>query len=121
MLDRQAEGAVGVFESQRYLNLETRLAHPNAEEVIPRVVAHLGESSADLTTACADALDYLAAWLGRMNQDRFWKLFRRERDRTWGEGIREDEAMCARLRSVLEEFRLKKRFEYSLLLTVCEC
>lgn len=121
VLDRQAEGAVGVFESQRYLNLETRLTHPNAEEVIPRVVAHLGESSADLTATCADALDHLAAWLGRMNQDRFWKLFRRDREKTWGEGIQEDEAMCARLRSVLEEFRLKKRLEWVFLDCVNEC
>lgn len=112
VFDRSEEGAVGVFESQRYLNLETRLMHPNAEEVIPQVVGHLGESSSGLTECCADALDHLARVFDRMNQDRFWKLFCRERERTWEETIRYDEEMRAKLRSVLEEFRQKKRSVY---------
>ena len=109
MLDRSAEGVVGVFESQRYLNLEARLTHPNAEEVIPQIVHRLGESSADLVQCVGDALEHLAVKLSRMNEDRFHKLFCRERAMSWEEGIRDDEGMLRKLKGGLEEFRTKKR------------
>ncbi|KAI5115336.1 hypothetical protein M0805_008881, partial [Coniferiporia weirii] len=35
VLSRSTENAVGVFESQRFLNLELRMAHPNADELVP--------------------------------------------------------------------------------------
>ncbi|KAL5495894.1 hypothetical protein ACEPAI_1358 [Sanghuangporus weigelae] len=109
VLDRASEGVVGVFESQRYLNLETRLMHPKAEEVIPQIVHQLGESSADLAQCAGDALEHLTRRFGRMNEDRFYKLFRRERAMSWEEGIRDDESMLMKLKSVLEEFRTKSR------------
>ncbi|KAL5518361.1 hypothetical protein ACEPAH_43 [Sanghuangporus vaninii] len=109
VLNRTSEGVVGVFESQRYLNLETRLAHPNAEEFIPQIVHHLGESSADLAKCAGDALEHLALKFGRMNEDRFYKLFCRERAMSWEEGINDDESMLKKLKSVREEFRTKGR------------
>ncbi|OCB89516.1 hypothetical protein A7U60_g3311 [Sanghuangporus baumii] len=109
VLNKTSEGAVGVFESQRYLNLETRLTHPNAEEFIPQIVHHLGESSADLVQCAGDALEHLTLKFGRMNEDRFYKLFCRERAMSWEEGIHDDESMLKKLKSVREEFRTKSR------------
>lgn len=103
------ENTVGVFESVRYLNLESRLAHPHAEEWIPKIIFLLSESSRELTECCAETLDHVANWLERMNQDRFWKLFRRERQKSWQETIEEDEAVYAKLRAVLDDFRQNKR------------
>ncbi|KAI5115077.1 hypothetical protein M0805_006708, partial [Coniferiporia weirii] len=100
---------VGVFESQRFLNLELRMAHPNADELVPRIMELLIESANELIVCCADTLDHLVGWLERMNQDRFWKIYGRRRKMTWEEGIRKDEAMRERLRSTLDEFRQKKR------------
>ncbi|KAH8105763.1 hypothetical protein DFH11DRAFT_1278514 [Phellopilus nigrolimitatus] len=108
-LSRSTGNAVGVFESQRYLNLESRLAHPDADQLRQHVMELLGESTSELRACCADALEHLVSWLERMNQDRFWKLFRRERLKTWEESIRDDEAVKDRLRRVLDEFREKKR------------
>ncbi|KAH8111150.1 hypothetical protein DFH11DRAFT_644694 [Phellopilus nigrolimitatus] len=108
-LSRSTGNAVGVFESQRYLNLESRFAHPNAVQLTQRIMEHLGESTGELLACCADTLDHLARWLERMNQDRFWKLYRRERLKTWKESILDDEAVKNRLRRVLDEFREKKR------------
>ncbi|PAV21583.1 hypothetical protein PNOK_0154000 [Pyrrhoderma noxium] len=103
------ENTVGVFESVRYLNLESRLAHPHAEEWIPKIIFLLSESSRELTECCAETLEHVANWLERMNQDRFWKLFRREREKSWQETIEEDEAVYAKLRAVLDDFRQNKR------------
>ncbi|KAH8111149.1 hypothetical protein DFH11DRAFT_1880050 [Phellopilus nigrolimitatus] len=108
-ISRSTGNAVGVFESQRYLNLESRLAHPDAGRLTEHIMELLGESTDELLACCADTLDHLAGWLERMNQDRFWKLFRRERLKTWKESIRDDEAVKDKLRRVLDEFREKKR------------
>lgn len=63
---RLHENPVGIFESQRYLNLETRFAHPDADEVLSRMMKLLGDSAADLLGCCSDALDYSIAWFDRM-------------------------------------------------------
>lgn len=101
--------AVGVFETQRYLNLESKLLHPRAEEFIPVIVSLLGECSKELTECCAETLEYLAECFANMNEYRFWKLFRRTRSRTWGESIRNDEAARARLQVAIVSFQKDKR------------
>ena len=109
MWNGSPETAVGVFETQRYLNLEERLTHPRAEEFIPQIVALLGEGSNELTTCCAETLEYLANCFAHMNEYRFWKVFRRERSKTWGEVIRDDEAARAKLQDAIDAFRADKR------------
>ncbi|KAH8109100.1 hypothetical protein DFH11DRAFT_1629750 [Phellopilus nigrolimitatus] len=105
----QVENAVGVFESQRYLNLEARFSHPSADDLFPRIMELLGESTGDLVACCADTLDHVVDWLGRMNKDRFWKLYGRKRGKSWEEAARGDQDAMMRLRRVLDDFLVRKR------------
>lgn len=112
MLYRSPENAVGVFESTRYLNLESRLAHPNEEELIPLIMNDLGDSSRDLIAACAESFGYIQEWLERANEHRFWKLYRRWRRMTWEEVRVANQSMRDKLQRELDEFRQKKRQGY---------
>ena len=109
MWNGSPETAVGVFETQRYLNLEERLTHPRAEEFIPQIVGLLGEGAEELTSCCAETLEYLAGCFAHMNEYRFWKVLRRERHKSWGETIRDDEAARAKLQAAIDEFSEDKR------------
>ena len=109
-LVRSAENPVGVFESQRYLNLETRMTHPQADAYLTDMLSLLSESSNELLTVCADTIDHIAGWFERVNNDRFWRLHRR--DRTSREDLlRGDEEARKRLQSALDEFKEKKRYD----------
>ncbi|KAI5122416.1 hypothetical protein M0805_002966 [Coniferiporia weirii] len=108
---RPSETVVGVFESQRYLNLESRYSHPSADELFMHIMQSLGESTHDLVICCADTLNHVVAWLERMNQDRFWRLYGRKRGKSWEEAVHDDEVAREKLRFVLEEFWGKKRHQ----------
>lgn len=55
---------MGVFESQRYLNLETNVfAHRDADAILSRMMGLLSDSSLDLLNTCADTLEYVDTWL----------------------------------------------------------
>lgn len=110
IIDRSSENPVGVFESHRYLNLETRLTHPSSGEYVTRMMCLLKESVKDLLKCDADALDYVASWLERLNQDRFSRLFFRKKALSWEETIEQHEEMRARLQNTLDDFRNKKRY-----------
>ena len=105
-----SENPVGIFESERYANIESHFSHPAAEEIFPLISAQLFSSSSDLIAACGDALDHVVDWLERTNQDRFWKLFGRSHKR-WQDAIRDDEQALANLQRTLNEFWNEKRSE----------
>ncbi|THH04285.1 hypothetical protein EW145_g5635 [Phellinidium pouzarii] len=106
---RTSENVVGVFESQRYLNLESRYAHPSADELFPLIMHSLGESTRELVICCAETLDHVMAWLQHLNEARFWKLYGRKRGKGWKEALYEDEIAKETLQRVLDEFWGKKR------------
>ncbi|KAH8105047.1 hypothetical protein DFH11DRAFT_1864282 [Phellopilus nigrolimitatus] len=115
---RAPEHAVGAFESQAYLNLETRLAHAGADALRFRMTCLLGESAGALLGCAADALDHCTGWLQRVNDDRLWKrvwrgvrgrIRRRAGERMCEEVVLENEEVKARLKACLEEFRKTKR------------
>lgn len=112
-VERAQENSVGVFESQRYLNLETKLVHRDADVFIARITALLGESAEDLLMCCADTVDHIDTWFSGINSDKFWNIFRfwgTEKPSTWEEGVRNHADARARLKRVLDEFRTVKRY-----------
>ncbi|KAL5501058.1 hypothetical protein ACEPAH_9445 [Sanghuangporus vaninii] len=102
------EKPVGIFESQRYVNIESRFSHPASEELFLIITARLADGSRDLIVACGDTLDHVISWLERMNQDRFWKLYGRGH-KHWQEAIRDDELAMSKLQYTLDEFWNEKR------------
>lgn len=109
-LDRSHEHAVGVFESQKYLNLETRMHHPDGDVLVERAMKLLAESSTELLRGSADALRHIISWLERMNSDRFWKLYGREREKSWKKAVRDNEESKRRLEIALTHYREKTRW-----------
>lgn len=107
---RGPEHAVGVFESQAYLNLETRFAHADADALRARTMGLLGASAEPLLLRCADTLEHVGNWLQRVNDDRLWKrLVKRKGIRQWSEIVQENEDIKAELIKCLEEFRKSRR------------
>ena len=110
VLNRSHENPVGVFESQKYLNLETRFTHPGAEAVLHRMMQLLGESANELLLCCAESIDHFVTWLQRVNDDRIWKRYIKKRCLKWeGEAVVENEEVIHNLRTCLDEFRRTKR------------
>ncbi|KAF7419671.1 hypothetical protein PC9H_002263 [Pleurotus ostreatus] len=110
-----SEFAVGVFESQRYLNLEAKRLHdPLEEEHTREANALLKDSCGDMIGVCEEGIKEIVDWLGRARDGRL-------RWTGWGEaGNEKQEKMwkdgCEKLRSVrvkvareLEVFMEKKR------------
>ncbi|KAI5118341.1 hypothetical protein M0805_009144 [Coniferiporia weirii] len=107
---RSPEHAVGVFESQAYLNLETRFAHAGADALRARMMGLLGASAGALLLCSADTLDYCSAWLQRVNDDRVWKrVLMGRRGKLWKEVVQDNEDVKDKLKACLEEFRITKR------------
>ncbi|KAJ7286108.1 hypothetical protein C8J57DRAFT_1431688 [Mycena rebaudengoi] len=61
---KKSEHAVGVFESQRYLDLEAHLSHPETEAHTKQSTALLAQCCAPLLRSCQDSLTWIQDWLG---------------------------------------------------------
>ncbi|KAF4607640.1 hypothetical protein EYR38_001713 [Pleurotus pulmonarius] len=109
------EFAVGVFESQRYLNLEARRLHdPLEEEHTREANVLLKESCEDMIGVCEEGIKEIVDWLGRARDGRLrwtgWgEAGKAKQGGMWADG-------CEKLRSVrdkvareLEAFMEKKR------------
>ncbi|TDL21197.1 hypothetical protein BD410DRAFT_821614 [Rickenella mellea] len=107
-LGRLPSTAVGIFESQKYLNLESHFQHPRADMFMENAMCLLQESSKDLLVASADATRHVMAWLERLNSDRYWKLYGREHAK-WSESVKENEEARKRHRKALNKFREQQR------------
>ena len=110
--DHLHEHVVGVFESQRYLDLESQhFAHPLAAYYTERSTALLRQSCEPLLRACTLCLDQLDLWLrtSRHNRLIFWwgsnKCPRIQQDR-----LNELSRACDELTRTVEVFRTSLRF-----------
>ena len=113
--DHLREHVVGVFESQRYLDLESQhFAHPLAAQYTERSTALLRQSCEPLLRACNLCLDQLDLWLrtSRHNRWRFWwggnKCSRIQQER-----LNELCRACDELARTVETFRTSLRFVVS--------
>ncbi len=106
---RSHENPVGVFEFQKYLNLESRFHHPAADSLKERAMNLLGECSSCLLLCSSEALRHVVLWLDRMNSERFREFYCQSREKRWDEVVAENRLMTIRLTNALAEFREKER------------
>ncbi|KAJ8489973.1 hypothetical protein ONZ45_g13364 [Pleurotus djamor] len=106
----KAEFAVGVFESQRYLNLEaTRLHDPAAVEHTKQANVLLQQSCEDLVAACGDGVKEIIAWLTSVREGT-WRFVRdREREKVCRERCNRLISVRERLAQELCAFKADKR------------
>ena len=110
--DHLREHVVGVFESQRYLDLESQhFAHPLAAYYTERSTALLRQSCEPLLRASSLCLDQLDMWLrtSRHNRWIFW-LGGNNSSRIQQERLDELYRVCDELTRILKEFRTSLRF-----------
>jgi hypothetical protein len=110
--DHLREHVVGVFESQRYLDLESQhFAHPLAAYYTERSTALLRQSCEPLLRACSSCLDQLDTWLRTSRRSRwmFW-LGSNKCSRVQQERLDDLYRVCDELTRILKEFRTSLRF-----------
>ncbi|KAG2130867.1 hypothetical protein DEU56DRAFT_981991 [Suillus clintonianus] len=109
---RTGETAVGVFESQKYLNLEAiHLSHPESAFFTARATELLSNSCQDLLGVCEEVLVSSGAWTGSVRKHRFnfWRGRDEDRDQIHKKEVQKYEDLLAKLTKVLDEFTTKKR------------
>ncbi|KAF9446717.1 hypothetical protein P691DRAFT_776668 [Macrolepiota fuliginosa MF-IS2] len=112
-LGRKKEHAVGVFESQRYLNLEARrLNDPYGEVCTQRLTRLLQECCTDLLSVTREGLIGVKDWLGTVRDARlrFW-VKAATKDAQRQNKLDEIQRLRYRVASALEEFRNDKRLK----------
>ena len=105
------ENVVGVFESQKYLDLEAHLTHPDAERLTATALHLLVESCGPLANACADGVQFLVDWYTSVNDIRFASIFSHKKRRTWEEGVQASEGAVEALSQAIQAFREKERLD----------
>ncbi|KAG6840492.1 hypothetical protein C0991_006362 [Blastosporella zonata] len=105
------ENAVGVFESQRYMNLEaTRMNDPYAEIYTAQMVDNLNECCGGLLDGCRKGLSTVQGWLGGVRSGRIRFLFKtREAKEEWAKQLAEHQKIRDELFSLIERFREEGR------------
>jgi hypothetical protein len=106
------EHVVGVFESQRYLDLESlHFTHPLGARYTARATELLRESVEELLGACVGALGSLDGWLesSRRHGRAFWRGGEKAR-RIREERIAKLEAAIGELRNTRERFKRDRRY-----------
>lgn len=107
----QREHVVGVFESQRYLDLEsTHFAHPMSSHFTERATFLLKESCDELLEGCANSLKGLDFWLeqSRTNRFAFWRN-EQTMQRIHNERLEAIQTVTTNLADILKRFRKDKR------------
>ncbi|EGN97169.1 hypothetical protein SERLA73DRAFT_183808 [Serpula lacrymans var. lacrymans S7.3] len=107
----RSEFAVGVFESQRYLNLEvSHLSHPESNRFTDQATGLLNASCAQLLEVCGSGLEGVQSWLDHVRDHRFdfW-VSRSEKERIRKGGVQNYERIRDELSRVLDDFRKDKR------------
>lgn len=120
-LTRNIEPAVGLFESQRYLNLENnRFREPEAEANTEHSTALLQESCDDLLKHGALALAGITAWFPRVRRQRFNPFAPPKRiEANQKEKMTKLMALRDGFEGALKEFLQTKRYEPSLPADIC--
>lgn len=109
--NQKPEQAVGVFESHRYLNLEsTRLSDPDSVRLSAQSTRLLDESADELIGQCTDTLKGINEWMGQVRHGRwdFW-VKPEEKAKRMSEKIRKYEELKDELETILTRFRNDKR------------
>ncbi|KAG5644457.1 hypothetical protein DXG03_008356 [Asterophora parasitica] len=101
------ENAVGVFESQRYLNLEaTRFHDANGEMYTAQTTEDLSLSCQDVLEGCRTGLVAIQGWLGGVRGGRLQYFLQTKGTLArWEKEIAEHEKIRDKLAAVLEKFR----------------
>jgi hypothetical protein len=115
---RRAEYPVGLFEAQRYHDLEaTRLYDPNEEEETRRSVALLRESCLPLVRVCGAGAGCVQNWVGGVRKGRvqwLWASFGWGNKEEWGNRngviVGEVRKMRSELGDALDKFRNQERY-----------
>lgn len=113
--DHLREHVVGVFESQRYLDLESQhFAHPLAAHYTERCTALLRQSCEPLLRTCSLCLDQLDLWLHTSRHDR-WRFWwgGNQCSRIQQQRLNELCRACDELTRTVEAFRTSLRFVVS--------
>ena len=104
-----AESAVGVFESQRYLNLEaTRLSHRQSPEMTAQFTELLGEACEDLLGASKDGLVAVKEWVTGVRRADWGSRHKVEKMRQ--ERKQKLEEVRNHVHRIIDEFRTDKRY-----------
>lgn len=106
------ETAVGVFESQKYLNLEAiHLSHPDSAFFTARATELLSDSCQDLLSMCEEVLVISGAWIGNVTKFSFdfWRGHHEDKAQTHKKEIQKYEDLLEKLTRELDEFTTKKR------------
>lgn len=107
------EHAVGVFESNRYLNLESlHMTDPDSVRTTARITKLLDESADELIAGCIDALKGVHTWLAQVREGRwdFW-VSREENKSRLNNKLKKSEEIKRTLEDILERFRYDKRYD----------
>lgn len=104
------EQVVGVFESHRYLNLESRFSDPDGVRLSAQSTRLLDESADELISQCTNTLKGINEWIGQVRHGRwnFWVNLV-EKVKRKKEKIQKYEGMKDELETVLTRFRNDKR------------
>ncbi|KAG1817351.1 hypothetical protein EV424DRAFT_1324468 [Suillus variegatus] len=106
------ETAVGVFESQKYLNLEAiHLSHPDSNFFTARANELLSDSCQDLLSVCQEVLGISGAWIGNVGGFSFDFLrgYNEDKAQNHREEVQRYEDLLEKLMRELDEFSTKKR------------
>ncbi|KAG5730014.1 hypothetical protein E4T56_gene20195 [Termitomyces sp. T112] len=109
---RRHENAVGVFESQRYMNLEaTRLHDPYIEEYTAQMVVSLNDCCHDVLDECGRGLSTVNDWLAGVRVGRMkFLLNTRGTKEQWAKQLAEHEKIRDDLFTSIKSFRQEGRF-----------
>ncbi|KAF8067019.1 hypothetical protein FPV67DRAFT_1769133 [Lyophyllum atratum] len=108
---QRTESAVGVFESQRYMDLEAeRFNDPYAEVYTEQTTQNLSASCHNLIDGCRGGLQTIRDWLGHVRDGRMRYLMNtRETIGKWEKQLAEHEKVREGLAAALERFRREER------------
>jgi hypothetical protein len=110
---RSEETAVGVFESQKYLNLEAiHLSHPDSAFFTARATELLSDSCQDLLSVCEEVLVISGAWIGNIRKFSFdfWRSRHEDKVQIHKKEVQKYEDLLDKLTRELDEFTIKKRY-----------
>ncbi|KAF5356418.1 hypothetical protein D9758_009464 [Tetrapyrgos nigripes] len=108
---RQEDQAVGVFESQRYMDLEAKVfSDPLSEMYTERAKKLLSESCDGLLEGCKEALVKMQEWLANSRKGRwsFWKK-REVKEEEWKKRVKDLEDLRAKMEELLRQFKQDNR------------
>lgn len=107
----KSEHLVGVFESQRYLDIETvHFGEPNAAELTQQTVRRLSNCCDSLLGDCQEALTWVRTWLDGVRSHR-WRIWmsQEKRRESWGKRLTEVNKLRERLQIALDKFQADER------------